>query len=114
MAVKPTLSALDVMRDAPVIPVIVLHDVAHAVPLAQALVARAPHPLRVLCPDVAGRGHSDFLADPQHYQVPLYTAAMLAMLAQLQLTQLRHEHTTDGDDQQRHTCCQDTKRIEGQ
>ncbi|MBU3712010.1 MAG: keto-deoxy-phosphogluconate aldolase, partial [Limnohabitans sp.] len=39
MAVKPTLSALDVMRDAPVIPVIVLHDVAHAVPLAQALVA---------------------------------------------------------------------------
>ena len=39
MAVKPTLSALDVMRDAPVIPVIVLHDAAHAVPLAQALVA---------------------------------------------------------------------------
>jgi 2-dehydro-3-deoxyphosphogluconate aldolase/(4S)-4-hydroxy-2-oxoglutarate aldolase len=37
MAVKPT--ALDVMRAAPVIPVIVLHDVAHAVPLARALVA---------------------------------------------------------------------------
>jgi 2-dehydro-3-deoxyphosphogluconate aldolase/(4S)-4-hydroxy-2-oxoglutarate aldolase len=34
-----TLTALDVMRDAPVIPVIVLHDVAHAVPLARALVA---------------------------------------------------------------------------
>ena len=34
-----TLTALDVMRDAPVIPVIVLHDVAHAVPLAEALVA---------------------------------------------------------------------------
>lgn len=33
------LSALDVMRDAPVIPVIVLEDVAHAVPLARALVA---------------------------------------------------------------------------
>ena len=33
------LTALDVMRDAPVIPVIVLHDVAHAVPLARALVA---------------------------------------------------------------------------
>ena len=27
MAVKETISALDVMRDAPVIPVIVLHDV---------------------------------------------------------------------------------------
>lgn len=33
------LTALDVMRDAPVIPVIVLDDVAHAVPLARALVA---------------------------------------------------------------------------
>ena len=33
------LTALDVMRDAPVIPVIVLHDVKDAVPLARALVA---------------------------------------------------------------------------
>ena len=33
------LSALDVMTDAPVIPVIVLEDVAHAIPMAKALVA---------------------------------------------------------------------------
>ena len=33
------LTAADVMRDAPVIPVIVLHDVKDAVPLARALVA---------------------------------------------------------------------------
>ena len=39
MAVKSTLTAADVMRDAPVIPVIVLHDVKDAVPLARALVA---------------------------------------------------------------------------
>ena len=39
MALIEKLSSLDVMRDAPVIPVIVLHDVAHAVPLARALVA---------------------------------------------------------------------------
>lgn len=46
MAVTPvarplpiTLTAVDVMRDAPVIPVIVLEDVAQAVPLARALVA---------------------------------------------------------------------------
>ena len=39
MAVTPTLSALQVMQDAPVIPVIVLHEVAHAVPLARALLA---------------------------------------------------------------------------
>src|SRR6478609_11126509 len=36
---KEKLTALEVMRDAPVIPVIVLDDVAHAVPLARALVA---------------------------------------------------------------------------
>ena len=39
MAVATTLTSLDVMRDAPVIPVIVLHEVAHAVPMARALVA---------------------------------------------------------------------------
>ena len=33
------LTARQVMQDAPVIPVIVLHDVAHAVPLARALLA---------------------------------------------------------------------------
>ena len=42
MAVRPVAdrpSALEVMQDAPVIPVIVLEDVAQAVPLARALVA---------------------------------------------------------------------------
>lgn len=45
MAVK--LTALQVMQDAPVIPVIVLSDVAHAVPLARALVAGGIHMLEV-------------------------------------------------------------------
>src|ERR1700751_169201 len=39
MAVNNSITALDVMRDAPVIPVIFLHDVKDAVPLARALVA---------------------------------------------------------------------------
>ena len=39
MAVNATFTALQVMQDAPVIPVIVLNDVAHAVPMARALVA---------------------------------------------------------------------------
>ena len=34
-----TFTALQVMQDAPVIPVIILNDVAHAIPLARALVA---------------------------------------------------------------------------
>jgi pimeloyl-ACP methyl ester carboxylesterase len=51
--------------------------------LAQALVARAPGPLRVVCPDVAGRGMSDWLTDPQAYAIPSYAADMLALIAQL-------------------------------
>lgn len=39
MTEETSLSALQVMQDAPVIPVIVLHDVADAVPMARALVA---------------------------------------------------------------------------
>ena len=58
--------------------------------LAQALCAQAaqaaqtPGGIRVICPDVAGRGNSDWLNDPVGYQVPAYAADMLALLAQLQ------------------------------
>ena len=40
-------TALQVMQDAPVIPVIVLNDVAHAVPMARALVAGGVRMLEV-------------------------------------------------------------------
>lgn len=82
MAVNNKLTALDVMRDAPVIPVIVLHDVADAVPLARALVAggirmlevtlRTPQALQCIeaiakeVPDaVAGAGTIRSAADAQ-------------------------------------------------
>ncbi|MDP9931009.1 alpha/beta fold hydrolase [Variovorax paradoxus] len=51
--------------------------------LAQAIVARAGGDVRVICPDVAGRGQSDWLRDPALYQVPVYAADMVALLAQL-------------------------------
>ncbi|GGH56146.1 hydrolase [Comamonas phosphati] len=38
---------------------------------------------RVICPDVVGRGESDWLQEPLGYQMPLYAADMLALLAQL-------------------------------
>jgi pimeloyl-ACP methyl ester carboxylesterase len=47
--------------------------------LARALSTRA----RVICPDVVGRGQSDWLADPMGYQIPQYAVDMLALLAQL-------------------------------
>jgi pimeloyl-ACP methyl ester carboxylesterase len=51
--------------------------------LASALVERSPTPLRVACPDVVGRGRSDWLADPMGYGVPTYAGDMLHMLNQL-------------------------------
>ena len=67
--------------------------------LAQALCARAEkagHPLRVVCPDVVGRGQSDWLKDPMGYQIPNYAADMLAMLAQLKPTTLDWVGTSMG------------------
>lgn len=54
--------------------------------LARSLVERSGGAVRVLCPDVVGRGMSDWLADPMGYQVPAYAADMLALLAHLQST----------------------------
>ena len=51
--------------------------------LAQTLVARADGALRVVCPDVVGRGKSDWLTDPMGYQIPHYVGDMLALLAHL-------------------------------
>lgn len=48
------------------------------------VLARALQPhVRVVCPDVAGRGRSDWLADPMAYQIPTYVADMVALLAHL-------------------------------
>lgn len=51
--------------------------------LARALVERSTEPLRVVCPDVAGRGQSDWLPAGALYQVPQYASDMLALLGQL-------------------------------
>lgn len=51
--------------------------------LAQALIAQSSTPIRVVCPDVVGRGQSDWLTNPQEYQVPLYAVDMLALLGHL-------------------------------
>jgi len=38
---------------------------------------------RVVCPDVVGRGRSERLQNPQHYQVPQYVSDMVTLLARL-------------------------------
>ena len=38
---------------------------------------------RVICPDIVGRGKSDWLRDPAHYAYPQYCADMNALIARL-------------------------------
>ena len=51
--------------------------------LARALVERSAEPRRVVCPDVAGRGQSEWLPTGSLYQIPQYASDMLALLGQL-------------------------------
>ena len=54
--------------------------------LAQALCQQAAQTgqnLCVICPDMPGRGHSDWLADPSGYQIPAYVGDLLTLLAHL-------------------------------
>jgi len=64
--------------------------------LARALCAKAGNNIRVVCPDVAGRGQSDWLKDPAAYQMPNYAIDMLALLAQLKPSPLDWVGTSMG------------------
>nr|WP_316638818.1 alpha/beta hydrolase [uncultured Roseateles sp.] len=52
------------------------------------LAQRLSERYRVICPDVAGRGQSDWLANPQGYQIPAYVADMVTLLARLDVAQV--------------------------
>jgi pimeloyl-ACP methyl ester carboxylesterase len=45
---------------------------------------------RVICPDIVGRGRSQWLKNPQFYRIPQYVSDMVTLLARI----------TDGSDQQ--------------
>lgn len=60
--------------------------------LAQALSTQ----YRVICPDVVGRGHSDWLASPAGYQVFSYVADMVALVQHLRAS-LKAESPLDID-----------------
>lgn len=51
---------------------------------------------RVVCPDVVGRGRSDWLADPMGYQVPAYVADMVTLLGRLGVPQVDWVGTSMG------------------
>lgn len=51
---------------------------------------------RVVCPDVVGRGRSDWLRDPMGYAVPAYVADMVTLLARLDAEQVDWVGTSMG------------------
>lgn len=60
--------------------------------LAQALA----DDLRVVAPDVVGRGESDWLRDPTGYQLPLYVQDMLVLIARLDVARVAWLGTSMG------------------
>jgi pimeloyl-ACP methyl ester carboxylesterase len=43
---------------------------------------------RVICPDIVGRGRSDWLKDPKYYWVPQYVSDMVTLIARLDVPQV--------------------------
>jgi pimeloyl-ACP methyl ester carboxylesterase len=60
--------------------------------LARALAGR----YRVVCPDVAGRGDSDWLPDPMGYGIPQYVADMVTLVARLGVERVHWVGTSMG------------------
>lgn len=51
---------------------------------------------RVVCPDVVGRGQSDWLVDPMGYGIPQYAADMVTLVARLNVPQVDWVGTSMG------------------
>jgi pimeloyl-ACP methyl ester carboxylesterase len=51
---------------------------------------------RVVCPDVVGRGRSDWLANPAFYTVPQYVSDMVTLIARLRPATLAWVGTSMG------------------
>jgi len=51
---------------------------------------------RVVCPDVAGRGQSDWLADPMAYAIPQYVSDMVTLIARLDVEKVDWVGTSMG------------------
>jgi pimeloyl-ACP methyl ester carboxylesterase len=59
--------------------------------------ARAMHgEYRVVCPDVVGRGRSDWLKNPASYAIPAYVADMVTLLARLDAAEVHWVGTSMG------------------
>lgn len=60
------------------------------------LAQRLSSTYRVVCPDVAGRGNSDWLRNPMDYVAPTYVNAMVALVARLGVEEVHWVGTSMG------------------
>lgn len=51
---------------------------------------------RVICPDIVGRGRSDWLGNPAHYVIPQYLSDMVTLLARLDVASVDWVGTSMG------------------
>lgn len=51
---------------------------------------------RVICPDMAGRGRSGWLRNPQHYQIPQYVSDVVTLIARIKAENLFYLGTSMG------------------
>lgn len=65
-----------------------VHGVTRVSDDFDALAASMSEHYRVICPDVVGRGRSDWLKDPKYYWVPQYVSDMVTLIARLNVPQV--------------------------
>ena len=65
-----------------------VHGVTRVSDDFDALAAALSDYYRVICPDIVGRGRSDWLKDPKYYWVPQYVSDMVTLIARLDVPQV--------------------------
>jgi pimeloyl-ACP methyl ester carboxylesterase len=69
-------------RDNPQV-VLCVHGLTRCARDFDALARALASDFRVVCPDLAGRGDSEWLKDPMEYQLPVYLADLVTLIARL-------------------------------
>jgi pimeloyl-ACP methyl ester carboxylesterase len=73
-----------------------VHGITRCARDFDALAAVLSDRYRVICPDMAGRGDSDWLPDPMLYAIPQYVADMVTLIARLDVEQVHWVGTSMG------------------
>ncbi|MCC6211683.1 MAG: alpha/beta hydrolase [Burkholderiales bacterium] len=73
-----------------------VHGITRCARDFDALAAALSERYRVVCPDIAGRGDSDWLPDPMLYAIPQYVADMVTLIARLDVERVHWVGTSMG------------------